>query len=219
MASYVPHSRRPIAGIFRRTAGRAVRFCVDHSIHPDWISYASILFSALAGLAFAFTAWSHWLLLIAPLFCLLRLWCNMLDGMVAFAAGKASRRGEILNDLPDRFSDVLIFAGLAHSGLVHPPLAYWAAIAALLTAYVGLFGQALGGKRQFGGIMSKPWRMVALMIGAWVVFAMKLLDVSPYIGLASVLDIACVIVIAGCVQTMFVRLRRIVRDLEGITPT
>ena len=38
-------------------------------------------------------------------------------------------------------------------------------------------------------------------------------------GLASVLDIACVIVIAGCVQTMFVRLRRIVRDLEGITPT
>ena len=44
----------------------------------------------------------------------------MLDGMVAPAAGKASRRGEILNDLPDRISDVVIFVGSAQSGLCHP---------------------------------------------------------------------------------------------------
>jgi len=43
----------------------------------------------------------------------------MLDGMVAVAANKASRRGEILNDLPDRISDVIIFAGFAHSGLMN----------------------------------------------------------------------------------------------------
>ena len=29
-----------------------------------------------------------WLLIIAPLFCYLRLWFNMLDGLVAFAAGR-----------------------------------------------------------------------------------------------------------------------------------
>ena len=60
----------------------------------------------------------RWLLIIAPLFCYLRLWFNMLDGLVAFAGGKASRRGEILNDLPDRVSDILIFVGVGHSGLM-----------------------------------------------------------------------------------------------------
>ena len=67
-------------------------------------------------------------LLTGPLFCYARLWCNMLDGMVALASGKASWRGEILNDVPDRISDVLIFAGVAHSGLNAIVSGYWAAI-------------------------------------------------------------------------------------------
>ena len=117
---------------------------------------------------------SRWpiLLIIAPLLCYVRLWLNMLDGMVAIAANQASRRGEILNDLPDRASDILIFAGVAHSGLARPILVYWTIIFALLTAYVGTLGQAVGARREFGGLMSKPWRMVALHIGAWVTFAL-----------------------------------------------
>ena len=43
---------------------------------------------------------------------------------------KASRRGEILNDLPDRVSDIVIFVGVAHSGLMNPFIGYWAAILA-----------------------------------------------------------------------------------------
>jgi len=133
----------------------------------------------------------------------------MLDGMVAVAAGKASRRGEILNDLPDRVSDVIIFVGVAHSGLMNPIFGYWAAIAALLTAYVGLFGQALGVQREFGGIMSKPWRMVTLHIGAWLEF----LSYRSFGGF-TILDWTCFIVIAGCVQTIVVRLKRIAAALQ-----
>lgn len=134
----------------------------------------------------------------------------MLDGMVAIAANKASRRGEILNDLPDRISDVIIFVGVAHSGLVNPVLGYWAAILAVLTAYVGLFGQALGVRREFGGVMSKPWRMVALHIGAWLTF---FLSGQPF-GSFTILDWTCFVVIAGCVQTIVVRLKRITATLQ-----
>ncbi len=133
----------------------------------------------------------------------------MLDGMVALAAGKASRGGEILNDLPDRISDVIIFVGVAHSGLLNPIFGYWAAIAALLTAYVGLFGQALYVQREFGGIMSKPWRMVALHIGAWLEFLS-----GRSFGGFTILDWTCFIVIAGCVQTIVVRLKRITAALQ-----
>jgi len=114
----------------------------------------------LAAATAAFCFWQSGnrpaFLLVAPLFCYLRLWFNMLDGMVALASGKASWRGEILNDLPDRVSDVIIFAGVAHSGWLNPFFGYWAAIFALLTAYVGLFGQAVGVQREFSGVMSKP---------------------------------------------------------------
>src|SRR5688572_21609641 len=138
-SAYTPASRRPIAQLFRRTADVAVRVCVARNVHPDVISLTSIVASALAAACFAF-AW-RWpaLLIVAPLLCYVRLWLNMLDGMVALASGKASRRGEILNDLPDRASDLLVFAGLAHGELCNPFAAYWAAIFALLTAYVGVF--------------------------------------------------------------------------------
>src|SRR4051812_22190911 len=103
--------------MFRATARQAVRLCLLGHVHPDVISYASVVVAAAASACFFYAGRWPWLMVIAPLLCYLRLWCNMLDGMVALAAGKASWRGEILNDLPDRISDVLIFAGVAHSGL------------------------------------------------------------------------------------------------------
>ena len=216
MSDYIPTSRRPIGAGFRWTAGAATRFCVRCGIHPDAISYLSIL----AALAAAFCFWKsgevRWLLLVAPLFCYLRLWFNMLDGMVAVAAGKASPRGEILNDLPDRLSDVIIFAGVAQSGLMNPIIGYWAAIFAVLTAYVGLFGQALGVHREFSGIMSKPWRMVALHLGAWLTFALcRSCDTSIQSGGFTILDWTCFVVIAGCLQTIVVRLKRIMVALQN----
>jgi len=156
-----------------------------------------------------------WLLLLGPGLCYVRLWCNMLDGMVALAAGKASWHGEILNDLPDRVSDVLIFAGVAHSGLNFPANGYWAAIFALLTAYVGMFGQAVGVQREFSGLMSKPWRMVALHFGAWMTLGLLWWGHGRiYWAGLSVLDWTCVVVVLGCVQTIWIRLHRIMLALR-----
>jgi phosphatidylglycerophosphate synthase len=143
----------------------------------------------------------------------------MLDGMVALASGKASWRGEILNDLPDRISDVLIFAGVAHSGFNSVISGYWAAIFALLTAYVGLFGQAVGVQREFSGVMAKPWRMVMVHIGSWITLALIWWgDGQIYWGKLSVLDWTCVVVISGCIQTIWSRLVRIMRALREKAP-
>lgn len=212
-AAYRPLSRRPIAGVFRRTANWAVVFCVKAGISADAVSYSSVVVSALAALFF-WRSGNHPLLLIpAPLLCYVRLWLNMLDGMVALASGKASERGEILNDLPDRISDILVFAGVAHSGLANPIIVYWVIIFALLTAYVGIFGQALGAGRQFGGVMSKPWRMVTLHAGAWATLALTGTGRAIRLERLTVLDWTCCIIILGCIQTIWTRLRRIWRAL------
>jgi phosphatidylglycerophosphate synthase len=215
MSDYQPTWRRPIAQAFRRTAQAPVRWCVRLGIHPTLVSYSSIVASAGAALCFWQAEAVPVLLIPAVGFCYLRLWLNMLDGMVALASGKASRAGEIANDLPDRISDVIIFAGVAHGNLCHPLSGYWAAIFALLVAYVGTLGQAVGVQREFSGLMAKPWRMVALHVGAWITLGLLWWGEGRirYGGL-TVLDWTLLAIIAGCVQTMWIRLARILRALR-----
>ncbi|MCA8957415.1 MAG: CDP-alcohol phosphatidyltransferase family protein [Planctomycetes bacterium] len=217
-SGYQPTSRRPIADVFRRTAHGCTDLCVRLGVHPNTVSLGSVVAAAGAGVCF-WLGGAHPILLIpAALFCYLRLWMNMLDGMVALASGKASRWGEILNDLPDRVSDVLIFVGVAHSGLCQPFVAYWVAIAALLVAYVGTFGQAVGVQREFSGVMAKPWRMVALHIGAWVLLGdLWWGDGDGRIGGTgwTWIDLAHLVVLIGCVQTVWLRLVRILAALRA----
>ncbi len=88
----------------------------------------------------------------------------MLDGMVAIASGKASRLGELYNELPDRVSDVAIVigAGYAMGGIA--VLGYVAACVAVLTAYVRAVGKAAGASSLFIGPMAKPHRMFVLTV-------------------------------------------------------
>lgn len=211
--SYEPASRRPIADLFRRTAHAALRVAVRAGIHPDVFSYASIVAAAVSGWLFWQSATHPRYLAVAVAFALLRLWLNMFDGMVALAAGKASKKGEIINDLPDRVSDVLIFAGVAHSGWCHPLSAYWVAIAALIVAYVGLFGQAVRVQREFSGVMAKPWRIVTLSIGALATMFLVLADRAFWFNGFMLLDWTLFAILLGCAQTVIIRLARIFRAL------
>ncbi|MGH7192867.1 MAG: CDP-alcohol phosphatidyltransferase family protein [Candidatus Saccharimonadales bacterium] len=212
---YQPAWRRPIASVFRRSAQLAVRLCVRWNIHPNYVSYSSIAASAAAGLCFWQSSRLPVLLIPAVGFCYLRLWLNMLDGMVALASGKASRIGEIVNELPDRISDVVIFVGVAHSGLCHVLGGYWAAMFALLVAYVGILGQAVGVQREFSGVMTKPWRMVALNVGAWWTLAVLWRGGDFHLGELAILDWTHLAIIAGCLQTLWIRLARIARALRA----
>jgi phosphatidylglycerophosphate synthase len=216
MTTYRPTARRPIADLFRRTAQLAVRCCVRLGIHPNWVSYSSVVVAAAAGLCFWQAHRVPALLIPAAGFLYVRLWLNMLDGMVALASGKASRTGEIVNELPDRISDVVIFVAVGHSGLCHVLGGYWVAIFALLVAYIGTLGQAVGARREFGGVMSKPWRMVVLHLGAWTTLGLLWWGngAIEYDGLTP-LDWTHIVIVAGCIQTMAVRLARIVRTLQS----
>ena len=171
--------------------------------------------AAAAGVCFWQAGNLPALVIPAALFCYLRLWLNMLDGMVALASGKASLRGELLNELPDRISDVVIFVGVAHSGWCNPFLGYWGAIFALLVAYVGMFGQALRVPREFGGVMTKPWRMVALHVGSWITLGLIWWGGgnSRFAGL-TILDWTLLAVVVGCIETLIVRLKGILRSLK-----
>src|SRR2546428_11549807 len=110
MVGYQPTSRRPIAQMFRRTGEGATNLCGRLGIHPDAISYFSILAAFAAALCFWKSGTNTWLLIIAPLFCYLRLWLNMLDGMAAVAAGKGRARPGLVDRPTGRIFDLVIFS-------------------------------------------------------------------------------------------------------------
>jgi phosphatidylglycerophosphate synthase len=150
---------------------------VKSGVTPNFISFTSIVFAALAGLCFYAIALTSagdrvMLCLGAALFCQLRLLANMMDGMVAVEAGKASKDGMIWNELPDRFADIAVLVGAGYCvstlGLADASLGWAAAVAAVMTAYVREVGRAAGAPADFSGPMAKPHRMFVMTMAALI---------------------------------------------------
>ncbi len=175
--TYQPTDRRPIASrdlpIFQRLA----RQLATANVSANAISVSSLFFALFAGLAFVLAAsadgfWQRAFWFGAALMIQGRLLANLLDGMVAIESGKASRLGELYNEIPDRLSDVVILVGAGYTFGGSPALGYLAAIAAVLTAYVRAFGASLGVKQLFIGPMSKSHRMFTLtLLALYLAFA------------------------------------------------
>lgn len=118
-----------------------------------------------------------------------RLICNLLDGMVAVEGGKKSPVGQIYNEFPDRVADSLLIVALGYA-VGMPALGWLGALLAALTAYVRVFGGALGQPQDFRGPMAKPHRM-AVMTAACVLGAVEQwFQVGPYALVAAAWIIA-----------------------------
>src|SRR5688572_11005277 len=105
-----PAGRRPLKSrqspFFQKLAGQLARARVT----PNSISFASLVFGATAGAAFAATAcctgWTTRVCFVAAaIFIQFRLICNLIDGMVAVEHQRRSPAGDLWNEVPDRFSD------------------------------------------------------------------------------------------------------------------
>src|SRR6266478_4132886 len=141
-SAYEPTDRRPIASRERRVGPRIAGILAGRQVSPNSISIMGMLVGVIAGILLAGTRFvtdagaqrALWLMAAAGI--QLRLLANMLDGMVAIETHKASRLGELYNELPDRVSDVVIIVGAGYAFSSLPVLGYVAACLAILTAYV-----------------------------------------------------------------------------------
>jgi phosphatidylglycerophosphate synthase len=175
----------------------------------------------LGGLTLAFTPlhdWrSHRVHFVIAIACIqLRLLCNLLDGMVAILQSRASKTGELYNEIPDRISDAatLIGAGYALGG--SPVLGFTAACCAIFVAYVRAMGKIATGHQEFCGPMAKPHRM-ATMTAACVYCAIMPQRFQPMPQGYGVVSLALALIIAGCAITAYRRLSRISHMLREPT--
>ena len=207
--------RRPIAtretGWARALAARIART----GLSANAISVLGTVFAVAAGTALLLSdspAWRAWLVL-AAVGIQLRLLCNMFDGMVAVEHGRATPRGALYNDVPDRIADtvILVAAGYAvAAGPWNPTLGWASAVMAMFTAYVRVLGGALGTPQFFIGPQSKSQRM-AVLTGAALLGAV--MPSPEWAG--RVVTLALVIVLVGSTITVVRRVLRVARELRS----
>ena len=141
-----------------------------HQISPDVFTAAGVVAAGAAGVAVALGWWP-----LVALFLAMRLAGANLDGAVARARGVSRPWGFVVNEIGDRTSDLLTFAGLAvwaarqrGTGL------HWlswpvimvlvAALAATLPTFASLAGAAAGAERRNGGPLGKTERCLFIFL-------------------------------------------------------
>ena len=138
--------------------------------NPNILSLVSLIFAFLAGIFFYFSnpnqELNNYYLYFAALFVFLNGFFDAIDGKVAKLTGKTSAKGDFIDHAFDRFSDVLILAGLALSPWCRDQyfIGLIAVAGMLLTSYMGTQSQAVGAKRNYSGLLGRADRIVLLII-------------------------------------------------------
>jgi phosphatidylglycerophosphate synthase len=203
-----------------RRSGWAValaRWLARRGLRPNTVSIAGIAFAAASGLAFAVVPDLDRDARAAVLFAAavgiqLRLLCNLLDGMLAVEEGLKSKTGDIYNEVPDRLADIAILLGAGYSArdlLYGVTLGWAAALAAVLTAYVRVFGGSIGARQHFIGPMAKQHRMFTLTVATLFAVGETLAGLP-----ARAIRIGLALIIAGSIVTAIRRTRRIVTEVK-----
>jgi CDP-diacylglycerol--glycerol-3-phosphate 3-phosphatidyltransferase len=131
-------------------------------VSPDHLTLAGIVFGGLAGLAFARERQ-----ILAGIFLILAGVSDMLDGSLARSSGEATRFGSFVDSVADRFTECLIFTGIAwlFRGGAELPIALAALSGSFLVSYTKARAGALGVTCEVG-LMERPERMILLTAGA-----------------------------------------------------
>jgi phosphatidylglycerophosphate synthase len=201
----MPAARRPLKSRDTRWAKALAGWLVRKRVSPNAISVWGMVFATIGGgalLAAGLRAPGYALLLLVGIAGVqLRLLCNLLDGMVAIEGGMKGKAGDLFNEAPDRYADIVLLVAAGYAAGA-PWLGWIASTFAVLTAYVRAFGTSLNQGQDFCGPMAKPHRMFFLTIGC-----------LGAIFQSSILHWALWIIVAGAGITACRRLIRLYRKL------
>lgn len=183
-----------------------VNVAVARRISPDVFTVAGVVAAGAAGVTVALGWWP-----LAALFLALRLAGANLDGAVARARAVSRPWGFVVNELGDRASDLLTFAGLAvWAARQRGPGVHWlswpvlmvlvAALAATLPTFASLAAAAAGAQRRNGGPLGKTERCLFVLLAT---------------AFPVILPVVCTQLVNGSLITATLRLRAARRELAA----
>ncbi|MGC8663750.1 MAG: CDP-alcohol phosphatidyltransferase family protein [Thermoplasmata archaeon] len=137
---------------------------------PNTLSWISFIFALISS---AFFYLGNYYLILASIFLIISAFFDAIDGKVARIRGLASKKGDFLDHLLDRYSDTVIIVGISLSNYVHWYFALFALTGIFFTSYAGTQAQAVVGKRDYGGILGRADRLVIFIIMPLIQFFIR----------------------------------------------
>ncbi len=151
-------------------------------INPNTVSWTAFVLAVFASILLAgSSAGTRDLLIGAFAFILASGIFDALDGAVARVSGKGSQKGDFLDHVLDRYADIALILGFTFSfyagGIA---LGMFAMIGVFMTSYLGTQAQAVGLKRNYGGILGRADRLVYMLAAVAVEYLYGTTHYGPH---------------------------------------
>ena len=149
---------------------------LEHSrITPNQISFLGLFIALLAGFSF-YTGESGYAggVVLISLSGIL----DLLDGELARRRGEDSNKGDLIDHVFDRYSDIAIIGGLA-AGVGQYLVGFIAVTGVLMTSYVGTQIQAVGFSRDYTGLIVRADRFVLIILAVLIDISIKV-TIGPF---------------------------------------
>jgi CDP-diacylglycerol---glycerol-3-phosphate 3-phosphatidyltransferase len=134
--------------------------CARAGVSANAVTVAAALMSGLLGVLTAVTR-SRWLLLSYPLFLLLRMALNAVDGLLARELSQPTPLGALLNELGDLVSDAALYLPLALVFPAPPWIVVVIVVVAVIAEAAGIAAETSGASRRYDGPFGKSDRALA----------------------------------------------------------
>lgn len=151
--SLKPRFQNLLRPMVRRLAARGVT--------ANQVTLAAAAVSLLIAVVIAWQAPRLWLFALIPVWMLLRMALNAIDGMLAREFGQQSKLGAYLNELCDVVADSALYLPFALIPGVSAPLVLVVVLMAAFVEYAGVLGLMVGASRRYDGPMGKSDRAAA----------------------------------------------------------
>ena len=153
------------------------------------------------------------LLLIFPLWMLIRMAFNAIDGMLAREFKQQSKLGAFYNELCDVISDTALYFSLICFAFIQAELLLLACFLSILSEYTGVMAPLIGAERRYDGPMGKSDRALAFSLICIVIVAYSIFDFGLNV-LSQICNGILIIIILLLAVTIFNRIKSSIHTPE-----
>lgn len=150
------------------------------NVNPNTISWLGLITAFISGVLMYFSPDNHWLLLVGAAVVILSGYFDALDGKIAKLSGKASKKGDYLDHVFDRYADLFMIGGVAISAWCNIYIGLLALVGVLLTSYMGTQAQAVGAPRLYAGLLGRADRVVLSTLFPIIQFVMCIVGFEAF---------------------------------------
>jgi CDP-diacylglycerol--glycerol-3-phosphate 3-phosphatidyltransferase len=149
-------------------------------VSANQVTLAAAIVSVAVGGFVLLEAPVRWPFLLIPLWMLVRMALNAIDGMLAREFAQKSALGAYLNELGDVVSDSALYVPFAWLPPFAPSWVALVIVLSILTEMAGVLGETVGASRRYDGPMGKADR--AFVFGALGLWAGLDLPLPDWVG-------------------------------------